>query len=344
MNKLIAIFDILIPDLPGALMAHRHEKEEVKISSKIDDFDVELTLIPNQESTTIKRGSDETKLYYFSKSEIKVEKCEDEGFPEDEFLMFNYIATRSNNYKKAALDALNNVILYFKYKLKSPGLRKIYDFELNLNNKGILQTKWVDKNGDELLNDDYKNKLKNYFDNCIYSCEKGNLLTETSFGIRKLTLNDDIDLANAIRDQIKPLPYEDILSDAQAAALQGNIRQAALELAIACEIFIRHSLFKEDSFSERVFETLDGDKKFAITYLLEDVTKGVFGESFQSSNLNDFKNLKNLLYCRNKIAHQGKAIYLENNQKQELNIEVLKDWWNSFFVFVNWVNNKLASM
>jgi len=337
-NPVIAIFEIDLPKMPGVLMAHRPKTDHPQVSGKINGFDVHVSLEHTPNTPCIQNPSDPDALFYFAKAVIQVKKIDDE-VPEDQFQRINYFWQRAQGYLDAAVIALNRVILYFKYRLQNPRLRQIHPLELA--NRGLSRPKWLDHQGKQIEIDNIDKLI-----GTVIIIET-NFVTLGSFGIRKLTKDNDLELANALVNPITPKLYEEILSDSQAAALEGNLRRALLELTIACEIFIKQSFFRETTVPGLAYEYLEDKGKINVRSIdmIDQIAKHVFGESFKETHPVHFTNMDHMFRCRNKIAHRGEATYRDDKGSlNTLNPEVLAEWWDSFSELVSWLESRLTNL
>jgi hypothetical protein len=141
--------------------------------------------------------------------------------------------------------------------------------------------------------------------------------------------------------------YEELISDAQTAASEGNYRRAVLELAIATEVFIKNSFFKSNPVSTATFEYLEDKNKINVSAidLISDVAKRAFDISFKKDSPDDYKNIDHLFRCRNKIAHQGKLGFRNDNGDWiEVTNETVNDWWKSVSKLIQWLDGNLGSL
>jgi hypothetical protein len=77
------------------------------------------------------------------------------------------------------------------------------------------------------------------------------------YGAVYLSNNLLSDLSNAVNNMISSQLFEEVFSDAQAAAVEGNLRRAVLELAISCEIAVKQKFFFTSTPSGAAFEYLE---------------------------------------------------------------------------------------
>jgi len=125
--------------------------------------------------------------------------------------------------------------------------------------------------------------------------------------------------------------HQELLSDAQAAAFEGNIRRAVLELAVSCEVFVKHFFFEHGSRAAQVVEAMEGERKMHIRILeLLDVgTRAVLGKSLKDSDKAAYDDIDHLFRARNKVAHQGKAEFRDGKRVHIVDMKLLSKWWQS---------------
>lgn len=329
MKLLTAKFNV---NLPFNLLLNRDENDKLNYQIQIKDFDVKILLIANF-SLRCKRNNELYYTFTVSRIELTISKPESiappsvviNGKTKDYRLRFQYFQERLPKYREIALEVLNCLICFFKYTLKNPLLEKLSIHETDLQNP-----KWVDEH-DQVLHD----KLLNFALTGIPG------FSTTSFGVKKFTSSEDTDLLLALKDPIKLELYEELLSDAQTAIFQNNFRRGILELAIACEVFIKQTFFSESSAARAVYEYLEDKRRIStsVIELLHGASKEAFGESFKEIYCDEYDDINNLFRCRNKIAHRGLAIFKDKNGKlQTVDEKILENWWNSVEILFDWLS------
>ncbi len=226
---------------------------------------------------------------------------------------------------KTVVEVLNNLISYFKYRLNNPNLSLV-----NEQNRQLLNPLWENESG------------KSYKYRVLVAI--GELLPRQSyFGIKCFSEDFEEDFEKAIEKRIDVSIYNELLSDAQIAVFENNLRRGALELAIATEILVKNYFFKQDTFTSVVYEYLADKHKISVRIdeLIDGVAKQALGESFKTHDSNAYNNIVNLFRCRNKIAHHGKTEFSdENGLVIHLTKEILKDWWESVQSLNDWLLSK----
>lgn len=327
MPKLFAHFDIKIP---GCLLVYREKNDKFCYGTQIDKFDANLCLIAGD----FRAGTVGDKNWTIPISRIEVIVSRDESVEpppvritnegnQDYTVQDTYFKERLPAYQKVALIVLNRLLLFFKYKLHNPLLHEMNEREQSFHNP-----KWFTEAGVEV------GKQYTVMSPGIKDLVNG------SFGINKLTLEEDEKLKQALQVQVIPKLYEELLSDAQTAIFQGNFRRAVLEMAITCEVAIKQAFFKKYSAAGAAYEYLEdkGRVNISVLELIHGAAKEAFGESFKDVCNTEYENIGFLFRCRNKIAHRGEVVYKDDaGNVHKVNLEKLKDWWKSVEMLLGWL-------
>lgn len=235
-----------------------------------------------------------------------------------------------DEYSKAAKSTLNNLIKYFKYILGNPLLNELGIYEEHY----FENPRWFDESGTEFSSGIGTNS----------GPPSPGLHFYGSFGIKSYGPDDYDELLQSFRQPIEPTLSEQFLSDAIASIMNKNLRRAVLEIAIACEIFVKGAFFHSNELTSSVFDYLESKRKVEISVieLLHNAAKYSLGESFKDQEPSHYKNIDFLFRARNKVAHMGKCEY--RNDKGiicELYEELLVDWWNSIEKMMSWLNTHM---
>lgn len=330
MPKLFAHFDIKIP---GYLLVYREKDDKFCYETEIDEFNVNLCLIAGD----FRAGKVDDKNWTIPVSRVKLIVSRDESVEpppvcntndgtRDYTAQYPYFKELLPAYQKAVLIVLNRLLLFFKYKLHNPFLHEMSDREQSFHNP-----KWFTEAGVEV------GKQYTVMSPGIKELVNG------SFGINKLTLNEDEELKQALQIQVIPELYEELLSDAQTAIFQGNFRRAVLEMAITCEVAIKQAFFKKYSAAGAAYEYLEdkGRVNISVTELIHGAAKEAFGESFKDVCNTEYKNIDFLFRCRNKIAHRGEVVYKDDTGNvHKVSLETLKEWWKSVEMLFDWLKKQ----
>lgn len=163
--------------------------------------------------------------------------------------------------------------------------------------------------------------------------------SRNEFGVVKLERKHDGLLRFALANPTQPSLHHEILSDAQAAAFDGNVRRAVLELAIACEVFAKHKFFDGD-ISADLFEVLEDKGKIAVRTLdLIDIGTSMTGKSFRLSERGAYIDIDHLFRARNKVAHRGTVVFRDDRGAlHTVDLALLRHWWRSVEKLFSWAD------
>jgi hypothetical protein len=134
--------------------------------------------------------------------------------------------------------------------------------------------------------------------------------------------------------------YEEILSDAKDAVATGNIRRAVLELAIACEVAIKHVYFEHESFagSDYSYYEEKGIARARVLDFVDAIAFRTFGHSLKTDDIECFKKLSCLFRCRNKVAHLGTPVFRDDEGLEvTANETFLLEWWSAVKKAIEWL-------
>jgi hypothetical protein len=327
-HKLTAIFNI---NLPFQIILCRPENDNLIYHISIDDFDIELNLVKEEGWSTI-FANDTNPTFGVNKVSIFVSRFETVEppqiniFPEggrDLSLRASYFKERELAYKKVAVEIIERPLLYFKYSLQQSNL------SMTLTKQDFENPHWKDEAGSDLETGRIS------FISMAYIRPR---LSEKSF-----TPDEDDLLRSALGNRLSPSLHQELLSDAQNAYYEGNIRRAILELAISCEILVKQFFYANNPIASSTFDYIEEKSSTPINVLdlLNHVAKRAFGSSFKDINKgDDYKKIDHLFRCRNKIAHRGETIYRDDKGTTHnvTNNEFIQ-WWTSLEVLKKWLDS-----
>ncbi|MBI5048159.1 MAG: hypothetical protein HZB54_04350 [Deltaproteobacteria bacterium] len=328
MNKLVATFEI---QLPSWLLVQCSEKDDISYNVKIANFEVKMQLIHNGPKT--KRKDEKYWTLAISRVRISVSRHEHVKPPPVRItnnivrgysVQADYFEERLPEYQKTAVTALNRLILFFKYKLQAPLLN-----EFDVADECFMNPQWTDEYGKEVgkgMQGDMVPAIIGF--------------SSPKFGIKKMTVSDDEALKRALQTPIVPELFEEILSDAQAAIVQNNLRRGILEMAIVCEIAVKHAFFAKYSTAGAAYEYFEdkGRINISVLELIHGAAKEAFGESFKEFSEKAYKDIVFLFRCRNKIAHRGEITYGDDaGIVHTVDRGEIEKWWVSVEMFLDWL-------
>ena len=332
---LYANFKIDLTTQQGLLMANRDRNSYPTVCAEIDGYDIEVTLTSNHQRM-ITPADQTDSLFFFTSASISVCEKNITEIPTSGQDRVNFFFPRRENVQKVAHKAITRILNFFKYPLNSPMVSPIDYVQMISENGCLADPVWQYNETEEYKHSEI---IPNH--SSVIILESIGHLNSNHLGLKRLKEDDDSDLQNFFSSPQEPKLYEEMLSDAQTAVLQGNIRRGILELAIACEIFIKQSFFEKNTISGLTYEYLEEQNKVNVrpVDLIHKVAKHVYGTSFKQDNSTDYTNIDHLFRCRNKIAHRGEAIFKDDQAVlHQVDHTMIYSWWDSFSKLAIWLN------
>jgi hypothetical protein len=126
---------------------------------------------------------------------------------------------------------------------------------------------------------------------------------------------------------------------AREAIFDNKLRRGVVELAMACEILVKESFFSGNISALVAIGDLEdrGRVQLRVLDLIDRVSLEVFGQSFRVRFSEEFNHVDYLFRCRNKVIHQGKLFYRNNDKEEIPDQETLKSWWKSVRKLEIWI-------
>jgi hypothetical protein len=328
MFKLVATSEV---PLSGFLLVSRSEDEELRYRVPIDDFDVELLLIPAEGAGKYKKAQEKHYTFGISTIEISVSRDEEEEPPSirttpkgrDLSERSRYFDSRYPSYQAVALTALNRLIRFFKYTLRNPGLH-----ELDEHHRDLQNPTWTNEAGEPMVSGIVRvvaTVVPGSADPCV----------------KPLTPADDANLQRALEEEFVPELHEKLLSTAQEAIFAGDILRAVLGMAIACEVAVKSAFFGSVTAAGSAFEHLEdkGHVRVSVIELIHGAAREAFGQSFKDVDQADHENIDYLFRCRNKVAHRGAAMFRDyQGELHRADRTMIWKWWASVGKLMSWLD------
>jgi len=333
MSKLTACYKIPLDQF--LYVKHKVDKG-FTYKTKIDDFEVQIQLLPYKKGLKHQFSDEEESTYCISEISVSVSKPMADEIPpvliignsDDYSLRGQYFIIFMPDFQRIAHTAVKRTIKYFKYALMNPLLEQIPYSSQYFNSPS-----WFDEYGNEIKPGASIVSIKNSAG--FGSCD---------FGIRPLTAELEPELEKAIENELKPELTEELLSDAQAAIFQNNYRRAVLEMAMACELAIKRTYFSKSTAAGRAHEFMEDRQKISmnITDYIDGVAEFALGETFlKATSKGDFINIQHLFRGRNKIVHRGDLVFRDDkNKEHRIDHAVLVRWWISVEKLFAWLDKK----
>jgi hypothetical protein len=324
MNRLTAKYTIQLDEL---LVIKRAEDEVPTFQITIDDFDISIS-IPNRFVSGVRSKAERLMTRTCYMLEVSVSRDELEAPPPpghtdrggiDYTVQSTYFGLRTERYASMAAEALNRFFLFLRHRLRQPLLEPITH-----RNPALLNPSWFDETGAEA------GKGAGVF--VVPDVPR-------RFGVIPLEAKHYNRLTRALGRRLVPKLYDELLSDAQATALRGNLRRAVLELAVACEVAVKRKFFGRSS-GGRTIEYLEDKRRFQVPVveLIGKAADDVFGHTFKSAHPAAYTDIENLFHCRNKVAHRGQPIFRPQNMPvQTVTPEILGQWLSSARALFLWL-------
>ncbi|MFW9889120.1 MAG: hypothetical protein ACFFER_13120 [Candidatus Thorarchaeota archaeon] len=222
-------------------------------------------------------------------------------------------------YQEMARNVVNRAIYFFKYELHQPLLNFRQDFR---------NPTWFNENGERL------------YQHHVFIVDAIPGLTTGKLKATIFTPNEELRFSEYLASTQKPKLHEELLSDAQAAFFEDNLRRTILEMAIACEVFVKQFFFSQGSITTAIFDFLEDKKKLDIQ-IIELIDKGAkycLGHSFREEFMFDYEKIDYMFRCRNKIAHRGESIYRDyKGNIITADRDIIDEWWISVWTLIDWL-------
>ena len=327
MKRLVAHYNLR---LTTGVIIKRPEGDLPSYRTKIDAFEVVISLSP--ESTGAKKSQDEQ---HFTRDvtglQVTCGRDEDEAPPQpaptssggkDYTVQADYFDTREGEYATATMRALDRFFAFLRYSLHQPSFGPVRSHRTEFGNPT-----WRDE-----------------ADNDVGHGRIGFVVQRlpTGFGVIPLQQSHDSEITQRLSSDYSPELYEDFLADAQSAAFDENVSRAVVELAIACEVAIKHTFFGQTtaSASALTIEHLEDKNRLRlrVVELIHTTSKDVFGVSFCELHEPEYRHIEELFRCRNKVAHRGCPNFKDQDGTlHEATLDTCERWFASVRVMMNWL-------
>ncbi len=312
-------------------------KEGDEFIYSIDDGEYNLKIIIPFMENGPKNGFVNSDLYkqLADRIEINITK-EVEYIPEiplteeggrDYTKVSSYFNDQKVGYSEIAIIYYKRLINYFKFKLSQPYLDSEY-----VNQDEFSNPVWSDSYG------------INYGTvGGIHHVQSIPGMSRTCLGIKTLKAENTSSVKSFLEEDYEAELYQQILSDAQAAILSGDLRRAIFEMAVVCELFTKRIYFSNNGVSGLAFDYFEdkGKVKITVIELITGVAAEVLGESFKVFSGIDYENIDFLFRCRNKVAHRGN-VFFKNDMGKVIRPDqkLIENWYDSVGVLLEWLQSK----
>ncbi|WP_457593470.1 hypothetical protein [Hydrogenimonas sp.] len=301
-------------------------KDELIYSVILKEFDVRIELICDDDKYMVDSVLNK-KIFAVDQLKISVSRDESSKPPAKDEEKIDWFSKLEEEYRLIAVEAINRLIRFFKYEMKTPKLQ-----EFNSRSSQFYNPVWNDKDGNELSSGSIT------LNSPLVLFPPGpHLLSEKDFDKA-----DDIKLQYALNNDVEIDVYKEFLSDAQTSILDNKSRRAVLELAISCEVAVKGLFFSQGTPAGTAYEYLEdkGKIRTSIIELISGLAKFVFGKSFKEFDPSAYEHIDYLFRARNKVAHRGKLLYRDKNgSEHQVDRSTLENWWASVDKLMGWIDH-----
>ena len=335
MSGVVVTFSLDLMLIPCLILA-KGSDAKLTVAIIVSDMPVEVHLTSmGAPSITNANGSD--RRFFYNKVSISITK------PDENLADSDFIEGRARfllmEFQQVVVDVLNRLVSYFKYEKRHPNLRELSFFDLLKQEEQFCNPTWQTLAGIPLA------VSASPVSSGVISIPGIGLLREDFFGISLFTSDESPNLERWISSADHDIGLGDqLLSDAQSAALSNNIRRAVLELVISIEVVVKGAFFKQAKIAGAVFEYLEdkGRETIKVVELLDGAASSAFGESFKAAWPKSYKDIDHAFRCRNKIAHRGEVKFRDDAGNWHTpDNELLRQWWTSTIEMFNWLEEKV---
>ncbi|AXW62553.1 hypothetical protein CJO94_12135 [Ralstonia solanacearum] len=337
MTGTVVTFSLDLLSIPFFFQA-KGDDDDVLLSLRVNGLPVRVTL-SSENSPALTDGGSGLKRFFYNKISIKISS------PDEDLQSHDFVEGRARfllmEFQAVVIEVINRLVRYFKYNLRHPNLREITYVDLLNQEQQFCNPVWQVTDGTIIAVSDKP------ISSGVLSILGVGLLHGDLFGIVPFTTEKAQHLEQCVISTDHSASLSDqLLSDAQGAALAGNIRRAVLELAVSIEVFVKTAFFKQEKIAGSVFDYLEdkGRETVKVIELLDGVAFHAFGESYKNASPQFFRHLDHIFRCRNKIAHRGEARYRDDTGAwHQPDQELLRQWWKAAIDMFVWLQSKVTA-
>lgn len=303
-----------------------------KLAFTSGSFDVEINLA-SELRRVFKDKGDPYWTQKIQTIEVLVTRNDEEQVPEiiltpdgsrDMKERAKFFSFRHQQYKEKALEVSNRLLQFVQHSLHTPLVKPITETEPSLHNPT-----WYDQLG---------NELETGFGSAIASF----IRSPSKIGVNVFTTQHMSALVEHMKSSEQPSLFEELLSDAQAAWFQKNLRRAVLELAICAEVMVKRTFFAKESPAGAAFDYLEDKGRISIRVLelLDVIAEEAFSRNYRKECPLGFRSIDYLFRCRNKIAHRGDLLFRDDKGAiVEADFPMVEAWWVAVLDLKNWLKS-----
>ncbi|MEA2166251.1 MAG: hypothetical protein QOK37_4378 [Thermoanaerobaculia bacterium] len=244
----------------------------------------------------------------------------------------DYVVRRRQEYSIVAERILARLVRYFRFTLGNP-LIQPYTHGLQA---GMLNPVWTDESG------------RRIWDRVM---THAGLLTPSlhlypKCRVRAYEEGDRVSLLLALTVE-SPISFRDeLLAEARDAIALGHVRRGVLELAIACEVGVKHFYFEPATNADSAYSYLEdkGRINARVLEFLDAIALRTFGRSLRIDKPVSYREVDFLFRCRNKVAHRGVATFRDDRGIElTANVDRLSEWWAAVSDALDWLEDVARS-
>jgi hypothetical protein len=314
---------------PGLLLAHQdeHPKEAFLLDWAHDGFEVQL-VIPFPFGTARHKSGDvwihecETGSIAVARSEAEMPPPTGSTAAERNTTFqqrLQYFDSRHSEFERVARIVVSRLAKVLRFRLC-----QTLEGRISLN----PQARWTDTTG--VTHDAGSIRIE-----AMAGPKTGR------FGETPLGPSNAAEVCAGLTDEPASQLYEEFLVDFRSSVRHGSLRRAVVELAIACEIFVKTACFGPNTRASRVFDVLENKRQVEASVLdlvrfLGDSSSS--SEPFQKGNKADLEALTELFQARNKVVHRGQLVYRDKDgAPRGVDRGSLERWYESFEALRHWI-------
>ena len=219
----------------------------------------------------------------------------------------DYLRAKLPGFQNAAHETANRILRFFRFSLFTPLVRPIEAWTHSLDNPI-----WIGADGLELRSGTH-----------FYRRSRTPGL-DGELGAKKLSPAELPKLLSFVRSPTEATLALELLSDAQSAWFEGNLRRCILELAICTEVMVKRTYFAKASPAGSAFDYLEDKGKISVRVLelLDPIAREAFSTSYKDQVPANYQNIDYLFRCRNKVAHRGELSF-RNDAGESIEVRLL---------------------
>lgn len=139
--------------------------------------------------------------------------------------------------------------------------------------------------------------------------------------------------------------HEQLLADATDALDDRDLRRATVDLAIACEVLVKTTLFKSDALAGAVVEQLEESNLLRVTIKELMAAAGrAFGETLSEVDSDAHQEILRLFEVRNRIVHHGSMEKKIGGKRIPLERGDVKRWLGAVRTLENWLDRNSRAL